>query len=53
MLKGSKEDLDKIFLERVDYSGRSVIVVDPILNYMSVAYPKMASELLNHFYMQD
>ena len=38
----NKVDLDKIFLgNRVDYSGRSVIVVDPELRMDQCGIPKV------------
>ena len=48
-LKGNKVGLDKLLGKRVDYSGRSVIVVGPELKLHQCGLPKMALELFKPF----
>ena len=55
MLKGKQGRFRQNLLgKRVDYSGRSVIVVGPELKLHQCGLPKkMALELLNLFFMLD
>ena len=55
MLKGKQGRFRQNLLgKRVDYSGRSVIVVGPEFKLHQCGLPKkMALELLNLFYTQD
>ena len=55
MLKGKQGRFRQNLLgKRVDYSGRSVIVVGPELNYINVVYQKKwLWNYLNRSFMQD
>ena len=55
MLKGKQGRFRQNLLgKRVDYSGRSVIVVGPTLNCMNVVLPKgMAAELFKPFIIES